>query len=295
MSEYHDRETGEVIMPRITMPPEIAAAVIAVKMGVARIGFDERNEHGRYNYASVDKFYTAVRPLESEAGLAVILDETSFDVREGAPNSSGTRASWAFLSYDVWLVEKGGAMWGPMRRHWAGPVTGPQTFGAAESYVRKAFTRGLYMVPTGEKDGDENAPRDDAPTTKGVTRSAAPRPTPLATRAAILPHTGSPSSAGNAGPPTWVADFFTRKTYEIDPKKAGGWSAFEKFYCTVADAADNFDQLMKLDDDNKDHCTEFRKAVKEVVYNRFREVLSANAKRLVPADRLVEEPERVFE
>jgi hypothetical protein len=291
MSEYRDAETGEVIMPHITMPPEIAAAVIAVKMGVARIGFDERNEHGRYNYASVDKFYTAVRPLESEAGLAVILDETSFDVREGAPNSSGNRASWAFLSYDVWLVEKGGAMWGPMRRHWAGPVTGPQTFGAAESYVRKAFTRGLYMVPTGEKDGDENAPRDDAPATKGVTRAATPRPNPAVTPFATF----GPSSAGDGAPPKWVAKFFAGDSYEIDPKKAGGWSAFEKFYCTVADAADNFDQLMKLDDDNKDHCEEFRKAVKDVVYNRFREVLSANAKRLVPSDRFVEEPERVFE
>jgi hypothetical protein len=287
MSELHDPTTGEIIVRPPHMPPEIAAAIVAVKKGVARLGFDERNEHGRYSYASVDKFYTAVRPLESEVGLAVMLDETSFDVREGAPNKDGNRASWAFLTYDIWLISSGGAMWGPARRHWAGPVTGPQTFGAAESYVRKAFTRGLYMVPTGEKDGDENAPRDDAPTTKGVTRAASPRPA-----AANSP---GPSSTGSGRPPEWIPQFLARETYEIDPRKAGGWSAWEKAFCAVAKAADNFDQLMKLDDDNKNHCEEFRKAVQEVVYNRFREVLSANANRLVPSDRLVEEPERVFE
>jgi hypothetical protein len=65
-------------------------------------------------------------------------------------------------------------MWGPLRRHWAGPVTGPQTFGAAESYVRKAFMRGIYMVPTGEKDGDDTAPRDDAPATRVAASRARP-------------------------------------------------------------------------------------------------------------------------
>jgi hypothetical protein len=299
MSEYHDAETGEIIPPH--MPPEIAAAIVAIKRDVSQLGFDERNEHARYNYASVDKFYTAVRPLESKAGLAVMLDETGFEIREGSPtkdrDGNEKRASWAFINYDVWLVSSGGSMWGPARRHWAGPVTGPQTFGAAESFVRKAFMRGLYMVPTGEKDGDENAPRDDAPTTKGVTRVASPRPTPLAARDPILPHTGSPSETVYRGisNPKWVAEFLARETYEIDPKKAGGWSAWEKAYCTIAEAADNFDQLMKLDDDNKNHCEEFRKAVKEVVYNRFRDVLGANARRLVPNDRFVDEPERAFE
>jgi hypothetical protein len=103
------------------------------------------------------------------------------------------------------------------------------------------------------------------------------------------------SSTDSDGPPKWVAKFFAGDSYEIDPQKAGGWSAWEKFYCTVADAADNFDQLMKLDDDNKVHCSAFRVAVREAVYNRFREVRSANAKRLMPSDRFVEEPEKVFE
>jgi hypothetical protein len=152
----------------------------------------------------------------------------------------------------------------------------------------------MAILGIAPEDDDGNAAVQQ-PTGQGVTRTASPRPTPLAARDAILPHTGSPSSTDDGSAPTWVADFFARKTYEIDPKKAGGWSPWEKFYCTVAKAADNFDQLMKLDDDNKNHCEEFRKAVKEVVYNRFRDVLGANARRLVPSDRFVEEPERVLE
>jgi hypothetical protein len=277
-------ETGEVgVSPQ--MPPEIAAAIIAVKKGIAQLGFDERNEHARYSYASVDKFYTAVRPLESEAGLSVMLDETAFDVREGAPNKQGDRASWAFLTYDVWLVSAGGVMWGPARRHWAGPVTGPQTFGAAESYVRKAFMRGLYMVPTGEKDGDETAPRDDAPVTKGVTRAAAPRPTNAINTARLF----NPATSGSAGSSTgngaqldWIPKFLARKSYEIDAQKAGGWSAFERLYCAIADAADDFDQITKLDDDNKQQCLEFSRVVRPAVYDRFREHVKANALRLAP-------------
>jgi hypothetical protein len=93
-------------------------------------------------------------------------------------------------------------------------VTGPQTFGAAESYVRKAFMRGLYMVPTGEKDGDELAARDDAPATKGVTRAAAPRPTNAATHpvtSAVVP--AGPSSTGNGAQLEWIPKFLARKSY----------------------------------------------------------------------------------
>jgi len=162
-----DSETGEIttIAPRV-MPLEIATAVFQVKAGIQQLGFDERNEHSKYSYASVDKFYAALRPLEAKAGLEVILDEVSFDVRAG---DSGK--GWAFITYHIWLLHKSGVMWGPLRRHIALPVTGAQTFGAAESYIHKAFRRGFYMVPTGDKDGDEGAPRDDAPVVKSATRA----------------------------------------------------------------------------------------------------------------------------
>lgn len=160
----HDPETGEVMAERDSlpkMPPEIAAAIFQVKAGIKQIGFDERNEHSKYSYASVDKFYAALRPLEVEAGLEVMLDESALDVRAG---DSGK--GWAFITYNVWLLHKSGAMWGPLKRHLALPVTGAQTFGAAESYIHKAFRRGFYMVPTGEKDADDMAQTDSPPVSR---------------------------------------------------------------------------------------------------------------------------------
>jgi hypothetical protein len=154
-----DQMTGEITETRSPkMPPEIAKAVFEVKRGIKQIGFDEKNEHSKYGYASIDKFYTSIRPLELEAGLEIILDEVGFEVRQG---DSGK--GWAFITYEVWLLHESGAMWGPLRRHLALPVTGAQTFGAAESYVHKAFRRGFFMVPTGEKDADELASSDSVP------------------------------------------------------------------------------------------------------------------------------------
>jgi hypothetical protein len=172
-------------------------------------------------------------------------------------------------------------------------VTGPQTFGAAESYVRKAFMRGLYMVPTGEKDGDEVAARDDAPTTKGVTRTAAPHHT-NATNKAIHPATSgasqdrSSTGNGDGAQPKRITEFLSRASYEIDRSKFLSWSDWETYYLKIADHANDLDQIIKLDDDNKHQCVEFSRAVKPAVYNRFREHVKANAHRLAPT-RLAEQ------
>jgi hypothetical protein len=155
----------------------------------------------------------------------------------------------------------------------------------------------MAILGIAPEDDDGNAAVQQ-PASQGVTRSASPRPTSAATRPATSAVASpDPSSTGNGGaPPEWVARFLARKSYEIDPKATGSWLAWEKFYKTAADAADNLDQLIKLDDDNKLHVADFHKAVEEPVYNRFRACLDMNAKRLVSAP-LVDQAdaERVFE
>jgi len=261
------------------MPASIAAAVIQVKSGIAQLGFDERNEHGRYSYASVDKFYTLIRPLEAEAGLFVMLDETGCDIRDSTrtDDRGQTRITpWAFIRYDLWLGSKDGEVWGPVRRHWAGPVTGPQTFGAAESYVRKAFSRGLYEVPTGERDGDDTGARDDAPPIRVATR--------LPATSKLTPPPVAKVGNGQANKrPAWVEKFLSRGSYEIDPKVTGTWSKWEEFYLTVCRYATHFDQLAKLAADNGAHFSGYREAVKEDVYNHFRTKVEEEEKRLWPA------------
>jgi hypothetical protein len=130
---------------------------------------------------------------------------------------------------------------------------------------------------------------------KGVTRTAAPRPN----NAAIHPVTSAVASTGNSNgaQPKRIAEFFTRNSYEIDRSKFLSWSDWETYYLKIADHADNLAQLIKLDDDNVQQCFEFSKAVKPAVYDGFRERISAIAKRIHSAPRLVEQSdaERVFE
>jgi hypothetical protein len=60
-------------------------------------------------------------------------------------------------------MHESGAVSAPMRRSLAMPITGPQTYGAAQSYVEKQFLRQVFKIPTGEKDADETAQGEDAP------------------------------------------------------------------------------------------------------------------------------------
>ncbi len=155
MTDIVDAETGEInaVMGR-RLPGEIARAIIEVMREVKQLGFDERNEHGKYQYVSIDKFMESVRPLCAAAGIYFLLDETEVDVRPGGREGA---TSYLFIVYDVWIGHEQGAMAGPWRRRCYLPATGPQAFGSAESFVLKRFQRNLFQIATGERDADETA------------------------------------------------------------------------------------------------------------------------------------------
>lgn len=164
MAEF-DTETGEIAAD-VAMSPAIATAIIAVKKRVRQLGSDERNEHGRYGYVSVDKFYATIGPMMAEAGLALLIDEVAADVRssERTDDRGQTRSSsWLFARYEVRFLHESGALSLPLRRSLAMPISGPQAFGAAQSYVEKQFLRQVFKVPTGEKDADDTPQNQDAP------------------------------------------------------------------------------------------------------------------------------------
>lgn len=153
-----DRETGEVMESARLMPAEIAAAIIAVGKQVKQIGATDKNEHGKYAYVSVDRFYEIIGKMMAEQGLALLVDELSSDVREGKSGNP-----WVFIQYELRFMHEGGAMGPALRRSCALPISGPQAFGAAQSYIEKQFLRQVFKVPTGEKDADDTAPSESAP------------------------------------------------------------------------------------------------------------------------------------
>lgn len=137
------------------MPPEIAKAIVKIKQTVTMLGADDKNPHGGYKYVSVDKFYEVIGRKMASEGLALVIDETAAEVRDGAKGNP-----WLFTQYSMSFVHESGAMSPPMRRSCALPISGPQAFGAAQSYIEKQFLRQVFKIPTGEQDADAVAPEE---------------------------------------------------------------------------------------------------------------------------------------
>jgi len=142
------------------MPKEIAGAIVLVMRAIGRLVKDGKNNHGGYSYASTDAFLEAINPACAEAGLIVkprcvessvvsveVLDKTSKQVVQ----KRMVQATYSFI-----LIHESGATWSDdsERRTIMLDHTGPQSFGAAESYAVKTFMRSLFLVATGDKDAD---------------------------------------------------------------------------------------------------------------------------------------------
>jgi hypothetical protein len=155
-SHSYDPDTGEILHTatgdHAMMPGDIATAIVAVMAKMKAIGYDDKNQHGGYKYVSVDKFYDMVGRVMAAENLFIVIDEVASDVREGAKGNP-----WLFARYELRFAHASGSVSAPLRRSLAQPISGPQTFGSAQSYVEKQFLRQVFKIPTGEKDADEVA------------------------------------------------------------------------------------------------------------------------------------------
>lgn len=133
-----------------TASPAIAAGLLQVQGSIGTLGYDERNEHGKYNYVSADKFYVSIRPLLNEAGLIIVADLEDMEVI----SKGGDKFSLKCL-YGFYFVHRDGGPWfGPFRRGVVVPYTGAQSSGAADTYAEKQFLRSVFKVATGDADAD---------------------------------------------------------------------------------------------------------------------------------------------
>lgn len=153
-TEAFDPQTGEVIEkkapPKGGMPQEVAQAVTCVMRDIKRLGKDERNQFSKYDFVSIDKFLETTGPLMAQHGLFIVMDEREWELKRF--KSEDKETGWLFMSYDVTLFHQIGVSFGPIRRNVTVPALGAQAFGSAQSYVLKQFLRGLFMIPTGDKD-----------------------------------------------------------------------------------------------------------------------------------------------
>lgn len=131
-----------------TFPPKLAAALIAVSGDVKQLGKSERNEFAKYNFVSVDRFYEAIGSLMAKHGVHVIPDCVESEVIANAKTGKPLlRERWAFT-----ILHESGESAGPFHRTVTVPAEGAQAHGSSESYAQKQFLRGVFRVPTGDKD-----------------------------------------------------------------------------------------------------------------------------------------------
>lgn len=126
------------------MPAKVVDAISAIMAEVPKLNKGERNSHGNYNFASIDDFLEAVRPLMAKHKLVITADEDDFEVI-GEGRDSWLRMRFAFAAHC------GGETYGPMRRSiMIMSKMGSQAFGAGQSYAEKQVLRSLFKIATGE-------------------------------------------------------------------------------------------------------------------------------------------------
>ena len=162
------------------IPPKVAEAINAVSKEVPKLGKNEKNTHGNYNFASIDDFLEAVRPLCAKHGLIIVQDEEGFEIKEGGKDRNGNPVTWLVLSFSFTLAHSSGETWAhkPRRTIMVLASMGAQAFGAGQSYSLKQFMRSLFQIATGEKNEDADsheqsnlpAAKSESHTTGGMTK-----------------------------------------------------------------------------------------------------------------------------
>lgn len=154
------------------MNTELNKAVCAVMAEVHSLKKAEKNDHGKYNYVSVDAFKDFVRPLMAKNGLSLLQNEVGFALDTVQSRNGPTVV--ARITYEFTLYHISGEVAPPERATIVLPYTGAQTAGAAKSYVIKEYMKGKFLVSTGDKDLIEGGADADAYKQQEYTEAAPP-------------------------------------------------------------------------------------------------------------------------
>ena len=165
MSEADKKKMPQVYAAeQNAMPPAVAKAVNAIMAEVPKLPKTAHNNHGNYDFTSIDDFLGAIRPLCAAHGLIISQDEECFEFKQ-LTNKQGEPSNWLTLTFRYTLVHTSGETWGhrPARTIMCNAAMGAQAFGAAQSYSLKQYLRSLFQIATGEPDIDADTDSDPRP------------------------------------------------------------------------------------------------------------------------------------
>jgi hypothetical protein len=140
-------------------------SAVAKAMGeIKRVSKDNRNAEQKYDFASIDDFMAMVGPICAANGLVTIMDEDAREFIE-KPGKYGP-TNWVLITYQITTYHASGQHLPTVRRHVEVIRSGPQAYGAAQSYVLKQYYRGLLAIPTGDKDDPDHGTVQEEPASK---------------------------------------------------------------------------------------------------------------------------------
>ena len=143
-------------MGEIMERAKVNAAISKTMKAVQTVSKDDKNDHGNYNFASIDGFLGGCRDACAANGLHPEISVISYE-----PFTGSNSKQWATYTYEVVMCHESGEETKPVQTVVSLPITGAQTSGSAQSYALKQYLRGLFLIKTGEKDDpDFNAPID---------------------------------------------------------------------------------------------------------------------------------------
>jgi len=146
----------EPVIEKKAIPKSITEAICKVQISLEALKKENRNAFAKYMYVSADDMYAALTRKLASAGLVIIPTEL-----EPVRLIDVDGKAHAYFHYGFTLACGADTYSDPsLSRSMFIQITGPQTFGSAESYLQKTFLRGLFKIPTGEHDLDEVEPKE---------------------------------------------------------------------------------------------------------------------------------------
>ena len=134
-------------MSEVQERSKVNAAISKAMAEIETVARGDTNQHGGYNFASIDGFLGGCRAACADNGLHAEISVISYQ-----PFTGNNSKQWATYTYEVIMCHHSGEETKPVQTVVSLPITGAQTSGSAQSYALKQYLRGLFLVKTGEKD-----------------------------------------------------------------------------------------------------------------------------------------------
>lgn len=136
--------------PKAPEGNQLYTAVCVVMTDFVRLKKGDTNDHGRYDFTSVDDFKDALRPMLAKNGLSIHVSQKKFEMIEFT-DSKDKRKSVAQYDMEITLTHISGERDEPEGMTVALPFTGAQTSGAARSYAVKEWMKSRFLASSGDE------------------------------------------------------------------------------------------------------------------------------------------------